>query len=192
MSTGWSLLSSFSVLEGFQIWIISKIFSLRAYLCVFASFVCFPPLLNSSMPPGYTVCMCVRGGRMLEKGRVASDSHLSIYIVFFTHACMRYSPSSSHHGVELRRRKKMLWPIKTQNLRGVTWKVFKRFNALPLKVTVLLWDDRFKRKLKSIEPLSPVVLDLECDWLNIHWVSLIRLALPWSPLPWFICSWLEG
>lgn len=30
--------------------------------------------------------MRVGGGGMLEKGRVASDSHLSIYIVLFMHA----------------------------------------------------------------------------------------------------------
>lgn len=64
---------------------ISKIFSLRAYLCVFPFFVCFPSLLNFSMPHLAILCVCVSGVRGCYRREGLPQTAIFLSTLYFLH-----------------------------------------------------------------------------------------------------------
>lgn len=75
--------------------------------------------------------------------------NLSLYIVFLcTHAAL-FSPPTMELNLP-GGGNKMLWSSKTQNSCSDLESVLSSLMHCPWKVTMLLWDDGFKGKLKSI------------------------------------------
>lgn len=100
-------------------------------MCV-SFFVCFPPLLNSSVPHlrifQAILCVYVRGGGPVREVKGLPHSQ---GVIFLSTLCSplpsRSLPSPPISTMVLNgeeRGNKMLWPSKTQNFCAVTWEVF--------------------------------------------------------------------